>query len=72
MMWHSSIFMRAFEKKGHAFFSGKFGVYPVNKASAVIIKKKEDLAMAESLLQMIKRKKEYKVQYDKTANFNYN
>lgn len=65
MMWRTGKFMREFEKKGHAFFCGKFGTYSVNKATTVIVKRKEDLMLAESLLGAINRKKSYNIKYDK-------
>ena len=59
--------MRAFEEKGHAILCGKRGFYPVSKLSSVIIKKKEDLMLAEALLPQMSKKKAYSVKYDKAA-----
>lgn len=64
MMWRTKVFMRTFEKKGHALFCGKTGFFPVSKLSSVIIKRKEDLMMAESLLGMM-NKKRYRIKYDR-------
>lgn len=65
MMWRTSVFRRAFERKGHAFFCGKVGFYPVSKFSAISIKKKEDLMMADYLLRATAKGREYKVCYDR-------
>lgn len=65
MIWRSEVFRRTFEKNGHAIFSGKVGFYPVSKLSSIIIKKKEDLMLAELLLKTVKKNNEYKVRYDK-------
>ena len=65
MMWRSNSFMRAFEKKGYALFNGRVGFYPVSKKSAIIIKKKEDLMIAEYALSGANSNKEYEVKYDR-------
>ena len=65
MMWRTEVFRRTFEKKGRALFCGKVGFYPVNKLSSIIIKKEEDLMLADFLLQTLARKGKYKVKYDK-------
>lgn len=66
MMWRSNIFMRTFKRKGYAIFSGKVGFYRVGEFSSVVIKKKEDLMLAELCLKILKRNKEYKVRYDRS------
>ena len=63
MMWRAGAFIKMFKKKRHAFFCGKFGAYPVSKLASVIIKREEDLALAEYILRAQKTKK--KVRYDK-------
>jgi len=65
MMWRREPFMKDFERKGHAFFCGKSGLYPVNKLSAVIIKREEDLMLAENLMRAMRKTKNCKVRYDK-------
>ncbi|MCQ9207376.1 MAG: hypothetical protein NG740_05835 [Omnitrophica bacterium] len=65
MMWRTSSFMRTFEKRGRAVFSGKVGFYPVGKPASVIIKRKEDLMLAEFLLRVAKKKSAYRVKYVK-------
>lgn len=68
MMWRTEVFKQEFEKKGYALFCGKTGFYPVSKASAVIIKKEEDLFFAESLLKLMRKKNRHKVEYDAIVN----
>lgn len=68
MMWRSKIFMRTFEKKGYALLCGKVGFYPVNKLSSIIIKRKEDLMLAECILNATCRKKGYNVLYDRIVH----
>ena len=70
MMWRKSVFMQSFKNKGYAILCGRAGFYPVSRLSSVIVKRKEDLILAESLLKIIERK--YKINYDKSAkNFNH-
>lgn len=64
MMWRSDIFKRTFEKKGRAFFCGRVGFYPVSKLSSIIIKRKEDLMLAEFLLKLRDKNQIYEVKYD--------
>ena len=49
--WKTSTFLEAYQKKGHAFFCGKTGYFPVSKETGVIIKTQEDLKLAEAILQ---------------------
>jgi len=51
MMWRTSTFCRSMKERGHAFFSGKVGYFPVSKLSSVIIKYEEDFHFAEKLIQ---------------------
>ena len=64
MIWRAEVFMRAFEEKGSAVLSGRVGYFPVGKPSAVIIKRQEDLMMAESLHRALHTKAGYRVRYD--------
>lgn len=64
MMWRRNIFIRTFKRKGHALFCGKVGFCPVSKLSAIIIKRKEDLMLADYILRTTAKNKEYKIQYD--------
>lgn len=65
MMWRTKCFLRDFDRNGHAFFCGKFGLYPVGKTSTVIIKKEDDLILADTILRGMSKVKRYKVRYDK-------
>jgi len=67
MMWRVSKFKREFEKKGYALLCGKLGLFSVGKFSSIIIKKKEDLILAGSLLRVLKADKNYQVKYDKVV-----
>lgn len=67
MMWRTDVFMRAFKKRGHAILCGKVGFYPVSKFSAVIIKRKADLMLAEYILRVLLRGKNYEIHYDRMS-----
>ncbi|MFH1189202.1 MAG: hypothetical protein V1682_00750 [Candidatus Omnitrophota bacterium] len=64
MIWRAGPFMKEFESKGYAFFCGRSGLYPVSKLSSVIIKKEEDLMLADCLMRLALNEKKYKVRYD--------
>jgi len=68
MMWRADIFKREFEKKGYALLCGKLGYFSVGRPSSVIIKKKEDLILAESLLRAQRTDKSHRVAYDKVVD----
>lgn len=52
MMWRPKVFKEEFERRGYAVFCGKTGYYPAGKlASAVIVKREEDLMLAEALMK---------------------
>ncbi len=51
MMWHTTPFMADYKRQGHAFFVGKSGFYPVSRESAIIIKRQEDLRLAEYIMK---------------------
>lgn len=67
MMWRTGPFVREFERKGFAFFCGKVGYFPVGKLTGVIIKRQEDLMLADYLMRASLKRKSYKVRYDKLA-----
>ncbi|MDD5269587.1 MAG: hypothetical protein PHE80_00165 [Candidatus Omnitrophica bacterium] len=67
MAWRTKVFVKDFERKGFAFFCGKTGYFPVSKLSAVIIKRQEDLMLADYLLRAASGKKGYKLRYDKLS-----
>ena len=64
MMWRTQTFVREFKEKGYAFFCGKTGFYPVSKLSTVIIKRQEDLMLADFILQALDQGDSYQVKYD--------
>lgn len=51
MMWRTAPFLVDYKRHGHAFFVGKCGFYPVNKETAIIIKRREDLLLAEQIMK---------------------
>ncbi len=63
-IWRPSVFMKAFEEKGHAVFSGKVGLYPQDRLKAVKISTEEDFVLAELLLQNAHKWRIPKVLYD--------
>lgn len=63
MMWRTRPFVQAYEAQDHAFFVGKVGFYPVSKLSAIIIKRKEDLKLAEFILKSMEGNSDA-VEYD--------
>ena len=65
MMWRAQTFMKSFEEKGHAILCGKVGYYPVSKISSIIIKKPEDILVANAVLRS--RSRAQKVRYDRIA-----
>ena len=67
MMWRTENFVRAYQTQGHAFFVGKVGFYPVSRLSAIIIKRKEDLKLAEFILKSLEDASDDPVQYDPLA-----
>lgn len=64
MMWRSETFIRTFEKKGYALMCGKVGFFPVSKLSSLIIKRQEDLMLAEYIVGAMAKGKEYQTLYD--------
>lgn len=68
MMWRARPFMKAFEKRGHAVLCGKVGYYPVSKFSSIIVKKPEDLMLAESVMRALSRATEYTPRYDRLVD----
>ena len=57
MMWNTLKFRENMKKKGHAFFTGKVGYYPVSYLSSIIIKYKEDFQLAQNIIRSLKQKK---------------
>ena len=72
MMWQRETFLSEFTNKGHALFCGKFGTYPVQKISGIIIKTAEDLKLADLLMRSINLTETgYSVEYDELVNNEY-
>lgn len=51
--WRSETYVKAYEEGKCATYAGKVGFYPVNRLAGHIIKREEDLALAESLLPLV-------------------
>ena len=64
MMWRNKTFMDTFERQGYALFCGKIGYYPVSKETSIIIKTKEDIMLADYVMQPKSSLVEYEVKYD--------
>ncbi|MCK5350305.1 MAG: hypothetical protein KAJ25_12990, partial [Desulfobacula sp.] len=64
MMWRTIPFLNAYKKQQHAFFVGKVGFFPVSKLSSIIIKRKEDLKLAEFILKSLTDGSADQVEYD--------
>jgi CMP-N-acetylneuraminic acid synthetase len=67
MMWRNKTFMDTFERQGYALFCGKVGYYPVSKETAIIIKTKEDIMLADYIMRAKQAGGSYEVQYDALA-----
>lgn len=64
MMWKNKTFLETFKRQGYALFCGKVGYYPVSKETAIIIKTKEDIILADYVMRARESCKGYEVQYD--------
>jgi CMP-N-acetylneuraminic acid synthetase len=72
MMWKSKKFLNEFDNKGFGLFCGKFSTYPVSKLSSIIIKNKQDLMLADFLMQAVSKDSEkYNIKYDNLVNIKY-
>lgn len=63
-IWKPSVFMKAYEKKGRAVFSGKVGLYPLAPLKSIKISEEQDFILAELLLQNEHKWRYEPVQYD--------
>ncbi len=50
-VWKAKTFKKAFEKEGHAVFSGNLELYPVSQLKSVKVSYEEDFILAETLLK---------------------
>jgi len=64
MMWKNRTFTDTFRKRGYAFFCGRVGYHPVSKETAIIIKTKEDIMLADYVIRAKESSGGYAVQYD--------
>ena len=55
MMWNTGLFKEHYKASGHAFFIGQTAYYPVSKATAMLVKTKEDLDLVECIMQQKKK-----------------
>lgn len=65
MMWRSGVFMRTFEREGHALLCGRVGYYPVSGPSSIIIKKDHDLLLAGYMMRGMTGDKICQIRYDR-------
>lgn len=68
MMWRSETFKRVFEKNGYALLCGKLGFFSVSKPSSIIVKRKEDLILADLMMRSLGKNSGYNVCYDRVTN----
>ena len=64
MMWRAGTFMTQYRNTGYALFCGKTGYFPVSKLSAIIIKRQEDLMLADFMLRAVTETEGYELGYD--------
>ncbi len=64
MMWRTSPFLDTYKQQQHAFFVGKTGFFPVSKLSSIIVKRKDDLKLAEFILKSLTDGSADQVEYD--------
>ena len=67
-MWKTQTFQAAFDDPGSALLCGQTGFYPVSQLSQIIIKRKEDLMLADFILNSAHKKREFDLQYDILAD----
>ncbi|MBA3015306.1 MAG: hypothetical protein KKD63_13155 [Proteobacteria bacterium] len=67
MMWRTAPFLETYGQQGHAFFVGKVGFFPVDKLSAIIIKREEDLRLAEFVIKTMRVNQDSPLRYDPLA-----
>ena len=64
MIWRTTTFTREYKEKGYSLFCGKTGFYPVSKLAAFIIKREEDLMLADYIARALAQSDSYQVRYD--------
>jgi len=50
-IWRAKTFIKSYEEKGYAVFSGKLGFYPLSFLKSIKISTEDDFKLAEALLQ---------------------
>jgi CMP-N-acetylneuraminic acid synthetase len=63
MMWRSKAFCEHYKNNGHAMLCGKVGYFPVSKLSSIIIKREEDLKIAEYIMAGMDVRRDFSVAY---------
>jgi CMP-N-acetylneuraminic acid synthetase len=53
-IWNKNIFLKHYEEKGHAVFSGKVGFFPLDRIKSLKISEPIDFKMAELVLKSMK------------------
>ena len=66
MIWKNKTFLKKYKKDKNAILCGKTFFYPVEGSSTIMIKKLEDLKLANYLIKS--KSKKFFLKYDKTAN----
>ena len=67
MMWRAAVFTRTYKRRGDALLCGRVGYYPVSRPSTIIVKHREDLAMAKAWRRLLREGRNGGVQYDRLA-----
>lgn len=63
-IWKKETFIKAYEEKGYAVFSGNYGLWPIDPIKSVKVSYEEDFLMAEQLLKARKISADgYKAEY---------
>jgi len=66
MMWRNATFMAAYRERVHALFSGRCGLFPVSRLAGIIIKREEDLMLADYILRA-RESGGFRLEYDPLA-----
>lgn len=68
MGWKSSTFLSEFEKYSQALFCGNTKTYPVSKASSLLVKNQEDIALIDAIASSPVSLSDYTVNYYSPEN----
>ena len=66
MMWRNDTFTAAYRERGYALFSGRCGLFPVSRTAGIIIKREEDLMLADYILRA-REAGGFRLEYDPLA-----